>query len=501
MTRRELLKTVPAAAACAALSAETPASDLLLWDRQPATQWTEALPVGNGRLGAMVFGGPSSERLQLNEDTLWSGYARDGNNPEARRRLVEVRRLVLQDHNYAEAENECKKMQGLYTESYLPLGDLMLRFEGHDDAANYRRELNLDTAIVTVSYTHAGATFTRQFFASVPDQAIVVRLSCDKPGSITFAATLDSLLHHKTTALGRDVLLLRGKAPSHVVPSYLKAANAVEYDDAPGKGMRFEARLTAFAQAGRVTAKDDVLRVEGADSVTLLLTAATGYRGFGLPADGDASTAAAPKVAFRELRARHVADHQLLFRRVSIDVGTSDAAKLPTDERVKQAGRIEDRALAALHFQYGRYLLIASSRPGTQPANLQGIWNDMVRPPWSANFTININTQMNYWPAEVANLAECHLPLFDLLDGLSVNGRKTAQVNYGLPGWVAHHNTDLWRPTCPVGKGSGDPEWANWAMAGGWLSRHLWEHYAFGGDREFLRKRAYPVMKGAAEIL
>jgi alpha-L-fucosidase 2 len=283
----------------------------------------------------------------------------------------------------------------------------------------------------------------------------------------------------------------------------------VVYDDAEGQGMRFEARLRAVAQSGTVRASKDGLQVENTSAVTLLVSAATGFRGFDKMPDTAAAElsatcrktldAAAPK-PYETLRAAHVADHQKLFRRVSLDLGRTEAADLPTDERITKYGSDEDPALTALYFQYGRYLLIASSRPGSQPANLQGIWNDMVRPPWSSNWTININTQMNYWHAETCNLSECHMPLFDMVEDLAVNGQKTAQVNYGARGWVAHHNADLWRQSAPVGTGSGDPVWANWAMSSPWLSQHFWEHYQFTGDREFLRKRAYPVMRGASEF-
>ena len=301
---------------------------------------------------------------------------------------------------------------------------------------------------------------------------------------------------------------MRGKCPSHVDPSYLRSENPVRYDEPPGEGMEFAVILRAVVQGGQVEARDGKLVISRADEALLVLTAATSYNGFdrspGLDgADArrkaEAQMASAVEKSYTALREAHVRDHQRLFRRVSLDLGSSPAGSLPTDERLKRYPQGADPELEALLFQYGRYLLIASSRPGTQPANLQGIWNEQVRPPWSSNWTININTQMNYWPAETANLAECHEPLLEMIRDLSVNGEKTAQVNYDCGGWVAHHNADLWRQSAPVGDLDGNPVWANWPMGGAWLSQHLWEHYAFNGDLEYLRW-AYPIMKGAAEF-
>ena len=505
------MAAIPAAAGVTCAGGAQPAGELALWYRQPASIWTDALPVGNGRLGAMVFGGLETERLQLNEDTLWSGAPKDWNNPEARKHLPEVRRLVLEKESYSEADAVCKKMQGPYNQSYQPLGNLYLKFDGTADASGYRRELDLDTAIASVSYSAGGAEFTREVFASAVDQVLVVRLTANQPGRLSFTASLDSLLRHSVSAVGSDGLRLQGKAPAHVDPNYLKSNNPVIYDDAEGKGMRFEGWLKVIPEGGKVHAAGNGLRVEGANSATLLLAAGTGYRGFGQLPDTPAEVIAAAcrkrvdsaaKKAYARLRADHTADHQKLFRRVSLDLGTSGAAALSTDQRLNAFKKNpDDQALMALYFQYGRYLLIASSRPGTQPANLQGIWNEAVRPPWSSNWTANINVQMNYWLAETCNLSECHEPMFDLVEGLSRTGRKTAEVNYGARGWVSHHNVDIWRQSAPVGNfGLGSPTWANWPMSGPWFCQHLWEHYLFTQDKEFLRKRAYPVMKGAAEF-
>ena len=492
------------------LSPASAAPENLLRYDQPAQKWVEALPVGNGRLGAMVFGGIASERLQLNEATLWSGGPKDWNNPAARAVLPQVRAAIFAGR-YKEAEELCKKMQGPYNQSYQPLGDMKLDFGGEATATTsaYERSLDLDRAVATTRYRLGDATLTREVFASFPDQLIVVRLTADQPGSVSFSATLDSLLKHDTPAATGTTLVLRGKAPSHVDPVYLRTApNPVRYEE---EGMTFELHVEARAEGGTVKAEGALLRVENANTVTLLLSAGTSFNGFDKsPAREGRDPAAIARqhlAAARErssavLLARHLADHQLLYRRVALDLGAAPAARdLTTVARLVRFVKGEpDPGLATLLFNYGRYLLIASSRPGGQPANLQGIWNDLIRPPWSSNYTININTEMNYWPAEVANLADCHEPLFAFIAELAVNGRKTAEINYGARGWVSHHNADLWRQSAPVGDGSGSPVWANYAVSGPWLCQHLWEHYAFGGDKKFLRQRAWPLMKGSAEF-
>jgi alpha-L-fucosidase 2 len=490
------------------------ASDLALRYSHPAEHWTEALPVGNGRLGAMVFGGVAEEHLQLNEATLWSGAPRDWNNPGAKEILPQVRAAIFAG-DFVKAGELCKKMQGPYNESYQPLGDLKLTFSGTDQttATGYERSLDLNRAVATVQYREGDATFTREVFSSFPDQVIVVRLTCDKPGRINFSATADSPLHHTVAADGSNTLVLSGKAPSHVDPSYLRSQNPIRYDEGEKpEGMTFDLHVRALADSGTVECDGKTLTVRKANTVTLLLSAGTSFNGPdkspGREGRDPVAEALRPLKAagiksYADLLARHVADYQKLFKRVELDLGqTPGASELTTDERLAHFAKGEpDRGLATLLYQYGRYLLIASSRPGGLPANLQGIWNDSMRPPWSSNWTLNINAQMNYWPAEVTNLAECHEPFFDFIEKLSVNGRKTAEINYGAHGWVAHHNSDIWAQTGPVGNfGGGDPVWANWAMGGAWLSQDLWEHYAFSGDKKFLRERAWPVMKGAAEF-
>ena len=452
----------------------------------------------------MVFGGITNELLQLNEATLWSGAPRDWNNPGAKEVLPQVRAAIFAG-DYVKAGELCKKMQGPYNESYQPLGNLRLIFPGGENISSnsYERSLDLDRAVTTVRYKIGDAVFTREIFSSFPDQAIVVRLSCDKPGKIKFNATADSLLHHMTEAGSANTLILKGKAPSHVDPNYLGSANPIIYDTGTNaEGMTAALYVRALADGGKVSCDGKILTVTSANSVTLLLSAGTSFNGADKSPDREGRDPVAEalcplktaqKKSYEKLLARHVADYKKLFQRVEIKLGeTAGASDLTTGERLARFAKGEpDPGLSALLYQYGRYLLIESSRPGGLPANLQGIWNDSMRPPWSANWTLNINAEMNYWPAEVANLAECHEPFLDFIQMLSVHGRKTAEVNYGAHGWVAHHNADIWGQTGPVGNyGGGDPVWANWAMGSAWLSQDFWEHYAFDGDKKFLRERA-----------
>jgi alpha-L-fucosidase 2 len=517
ISRRAFVQRVLAAASVPALkpaafrrganqAAVSTALSSRLWYRRPAERWVEALPVGNGRLGAMIFGGVAEERLQLNDDTLWSGGPKDWNNPKARAVLPEIRKAIFAA-DYVTADRLARQMMGPFTQSYQPLGDLTLVFEHGDVGRDYRRELDLTTGTASLSYKAGDATFTREVFSSHPSQVLVLHLTADRPGRLTFVARLTSLLRTATEQTDQD-LRLRGRAPAHVDPSYHDQAVPVVYDDAGG--MRFEARLRAVVRDGSTRIDRDGLHVEGATGAVLVLAAATSFNGFDKSpvregrdeaALVERQVAAAAAQSWDELRSAHVSDHRSLMGRVTLDLGaTSAKTDLPTDERIATLGAA-DPQLVTMLFDYGRYLLVASSRPGAQPANLQGIWNDQVRPPWSSNWTININTEMNYWPAETANLAELHEPLISLVEGLSVTGAKTAATNYGARGWTAHHNADLWRQSAPVGNyGDGDPVWALWPMAGPWLAQHLWEHYAFGGDGTYLRTRAYPVMAGAAEF-
>jgi alpha-L-fucosidase 2 len=538
------------------------ANDVLIWFDQVAPEWADALPVGNGRIGAMVFGGIQQERIALNEDTLWSGSPRNWNNSDAKNHLPIVRKLVLESKDYQAADAECRYMQGPYNQAYQPVGDLLIDFEHSAIASAYRRELNIDTAVAKISYQVDGATYTREVFASAPSQVIAVRLTCSEPGGLSFKVRLASQLQSKVEAISASEIQLTGKAPEESAPNYLftpssgqhgwvppassteagtesaahprtprtqphrnaeeeaaqvastqLAEHPIQYSDIDGKGMHFAAVLRASSTTGKIAQNaDGSLSIQAATDVVLLIGMATGYKGYAVAPDRPLTevTASAAKPArdaqtipYEDLRSANVVDHQKLFRRVRLDLGPErNSQHLPTDQRVAAMAINPDPSLLALYFNLGRYLLITSSRPGTQPANLQGIWNAELRPPWSSNWTSNINVQMNYWHAETTNLSECHLALFDMVTDLSKNGTTTAQVNYGAKGWVSHHNIDLWRQSAPVGMGTqfADPAWANFSMSGPWLCQHLWEHYRFTHDKRYLQETAYPVMKGAAEF-
>jgi alpha-L-fucosidase 2 len=533
-TRRTFIATSTALAISQRIAAEgqpdhdAPPEDLTLWYDKPAAQWVDALPIGNGRLGAMVFGGgedasPAKETLQLNEDTLWSGKPRDGNNRDAKKYLGDIRRAVLEEQDYHKADQLCQKMQGLFAEAYQPLGNLRLNFTHRGTPTNYRRELKLDTACARTLYTVDNAQFERQAFASAPDQALVVQVKASVAGQLHCTISLDGPLQKAVSSPAPGRLLLTGKAAAHVAGAgHPGGEKPVTFSGQPGEGMYFASILEVQAQDGKVDSKPDHIEITGATAFTILLTAATGYRGFQFAPDtpleevitkAKAQLDSAAGKKFEELQARQMSDHQRLFSRVSLRLGPpgqlggsgrpgplNGVSKKPTNERLKAVGTALDPSLFALYFQYGRYLLISSSRPGSQPANLQGIWNHEVTPPWSCNWTANINVQMNYWPAETCNLSECATPLFDWINDVSTRGKQVAEETYALPGWVSHHNIDIWRSANPVGEGVGSPTWANWPMSGPWLCQHLFEHYLFTRDDEFLRTRAYPIMKGSAEF-
>jgi len=490
----------------AALPRASAAEELLLRYENPAGEWVEALPVGNGRLGAMVFGHPAREHLQLNESSLWSGAPKNGDNPKARELLPQVRAaLFAGDH--ALATRLSRGMQGPFTQAYQPLGDLFLDFAGAEKFTRYSRTLDLDRAVATTRYEVDGATYTREVFATHPDQLIVVRLTCDQARRLSFTVSAASPLRHAVSTRGERDLVLEARAPAHSEPSYRRSENPIVYDEsAEPEGMRAELRVRVITQGGEVSASDSTLSVRGADSATILLSAGTSFAGFdrspGRPGRDPAQVSVPPLEAaasrsFAELLDRHLADHRALFRRMGLDLGASaEMAAMPTGDRLVRFARGEaDPGLAVLLFNYGRYLLIASSRAGGLPANLQGIWNDSLRPPWSSNYTLNINTEMNYWPAESGNLAECVEPLIAMVEELVVTGGRTAREMYGARGWVAHHNTDLWRATAPID----GPDWGMWPTGGAWLALHLWDRFEYSGDRALLR-RIYPVLKGASEF-
>jgi alpha-L-fucosidase 2 len=465
--------------------------DFVLWYSRPAEKWDEALPIGNGRMGAMIFGGVAVERIQFNEDTLWTGQPQTYQHPGAAEVLPQLRQLLFEGK-----QKEAEKLAGerfmsvpLGQNSYQPFGDLRLTFEGHQNVSDYRRSLDLNTALAAVAYTVNGVRFSREIFASYPDRIIAVRLSADKPGSLSFKADFASPhKEHQQTAFGSDTLMLSG----HVTN---RDGNNTE------SLLKFQAQLCIKSEGGQTVASDGGLEVRNADSATLLLTAATSYVNYndisGDPAAICGSVmAAAVKPSYQDLKARHIEDYQTLFRRVFIDLGTTPAAGLETDKRIENFKTADDPHLAALYFQYGRYLLIASSRPGSQPANLQGVWNEHLSPPWGSKYTDNINTEMNYWPAEMINLSECHQPLFEMISDCSKTGAITAKTYYDCPGWVLHHNTDLWRGTAPIN----GADHGIWPTGGAWLCQHLWMHYEFTQDVDFLRTQAYPIIKSAAEF-
>jgi alpha-L-fucosidase 2 len=445
-------------------------------------------------MGAMDFGGVQKARYQFNEDTLWTGGPHNYAHQGAVKHLKTIRDLLFAGKQQAAEELAEREFmsQPLGQMAYQPFGDLEIEFPGHDSHSNYRRRLDLGTATITTSYEIDGVKFTRQAFASYPDRAIVVRLSSDKPGKLSFVATMTTpQADKKLTA--RDANTLQMSAHVRNV-SNERAGN-------PRGQMTLAAQLSCIETDGKITANETELAVEKASSATLVLTAATNYVNYrDISADPVALSTEDLKnlkdKSFEQLREVHVADHKRLFDRVTLELGEGEVVDLPTDERILAAQGASDPQLAALLFHYGRYLLIASSRPGAQPANLQGVWNDQPAPPWDSKYTTNINAEMNYWPAEVCNLGECCEPLFSAMKELAQSGADTAREHYGARGWVLHHNFDLWRGTAPINASNH----GIWPTGGAWLCQHLWWHYLYTGDEAFLREQAYPLMKGAAEF-
>jgi len=486
-------------------------ADLKLWYKQPAKIWTDALPVGNGRLGAMVFGRAQEELIHLNEETLWSGGPANLNpNPDAPKYLAQIREALFRE-DYKTAEELCKKMQGLYTESYMPLGDLIIKHNFTGEPTDYYRDLDISNATALTRFKIGGTTYTREILASAPDQIIVMRLKADKKGQLNFDATTKSLIRFKNAAAGQQELVMKGKAPSHVDPNYVRySPEPVIYNEADNcRGMRYELRIKAKNKDGKITTDVAGLHVSNATEVTLYISAATSFNGFDKCPDKDGKDESALAQSylnkayvkdFDSIRKAHIKDYQGYFNRMSLSLNNNPPVNLPTLERLmRYTDGATDPGLEALYFQYGRYLLISSSRPGGIPANLQGIWNPLLRAPWSSNFTTNINVQMNYWPAEMVNLSELHTPLVEFIKQTAITGRETAKNFYNAKGWAVHHNSDIWSTSNPVGDlGKGNPSWANWALGSPWLSQHLWEHYAFTGDQGFLKNTAYPLMKEAA---
>lgn len=476
---------------------QTDWSDYALWYRQPAKEWREALPVGNGRLGAMVFGKVGEERIQLNEETIWTGGPYDPSRAGAAEALPEVQRLVFHEE-YLKAHNLFgRKMMGKPIEQmkYQSLGDLLLMFP-HEQPSDYRRELSLDEGIVRVSYRIGDVTFRREIFSSPVDQAIVIRLTASKPKSIRVTANLHGVRNTQHSNYGDDFFRMDGAPPDELVVT----GRTATFLAIPGR-VWFEARLKAMVEGGRLTVDGIDLTITDADAVTFVLVAATNFVNYhdlsGDPAGRVQDYLARLKGRdYETMKRDQVAAHRKLFRRVDLQLPGTESSRLPTDERIKKLQESDDPQLAALAFQFGRYLMICSSRPGTQPANLQGIWNEDANPWWDSKYTTNINLEMNYWPVEVAGLSECAEPLITMMTEISSGpGRRIAQVHYGARGWVLHQNTDLWRASAPMD----GPTWGTFATAGAWLCTNLWEHYLFTLDRDYLKK-LYPILKGSAEF-
>ncbi len=460
-------------------------SILKLWYVHPAKQWVEALPLGNGRLGAMVFGDPFKEIIQLNENTVWAGQPNRNDNPDAKEALPEVRKLIFEG-KYKEAQDLVNNKFISKTSHGMPyqtVGNLRLLFPGHENYSSYYRELDIEKAIVTTRYILNGVNYNTKVFVSFPDQVIIARISADKHNSVSFSATMDRPSKVTVSTAGNDELVLTGITSDHE-----KVQGIVQ----------FEVKVKIITLGGAVSADDTSLHVTNADVATIYISIASNFKNYNdISANAyeraDTYLQNALKKNYDQALKNHIADYQNYFKRVSIDLGLTDSVKNPTDIRLEQFVRGNDPQLVALYFQFGRYLLISSSRPGGQPATLQGIWNDQLTPPWDSKYTVNINTEMNYWPSEITNLAEMNEPLIQMVRELSQTGKQTAKDMYGAQGWVLHHNTDVWRINGPVDGAF----WGMWPMGGAWLCQHLFDKYEFNGDKEFL-KSVYPDIKEAS---
>lgn len=474
--------------------------NLKLWYDHPGDFWNEALPVGNGRLGAMVFGKTTNELIQLNEETLWSGQPHDYSNKEAYKYLYELRQLINDGKN-REAHrlgNEKFMSNPIGQFCYQPLGNIHLNFPGHVEVDNYYKELDINSAIVRVSYSKDGIEFNREIFSSYPDSVLVVHLTTSQPGSLNFEVSLSS--PHKKSEVKSDnsLLQLSGTATNYQVSEGQKSRfpDNISY---PTSQVEFFSNLKVLHSDGQLTNKNNILAFSNASAVTLVLTGATNFINYkdisGDPENKCKSILDKVKSkSYAELKQAHIEDYQSLFHRLELDLGSTLQSERPTDQRIATFTKDMDPNMVSLLYQYGRYLMISSSRKGTQPANLQGIWNAKMSPPWDSKYTININTEMNYWLAEMTNLSECADPLIDLVKDISVSGRNTAKFHYNMEGWVTHHNTDLWRGTAPIN----NADHGIWVTGGAWLTQHLWWRYEFTKDESYLKSTAYPIMKEAS---
>jgi alpha-L-fucosidase 2 len=477
-------------------SSQAADSSLRLTYDKPAAEWSEALPVGNGRIGAMDFGGTQEEHLQVNEGTLWGGGPHDYVNPEAYSHLKEIQQLIFSG-KIDEAQKLASSLMGKppLLMPYQPFCDIRLHSSEPEQTKDYRRELNLDEAIAETDYTIGATRYRREVFISYPDQVLVIRITSSQRGQISFGLSLESPQPGaRVESAANDTLQLNGQIQPRHNPPYSWTGSWEE------PGMRFAAVLKVSTEGGSVRTAGDHLDVSGADAVTILFSNATSFRSY-RDIGGDALAAAqgyvqrASSHSYDQLLQRHENDFQRIFSRVRLSLGQNNPTE-STDKRIKDFAQNQDPGLLALYFEYGRYLLISSSRVGGQPANLQGIWNDHMAPPWGSKWTTNINLQMNYWQADTGDLWETETPLWDLIKDLRLSGAQTARVEYHSNGWVLHHNTDLWRATAPV-----DSYWGIWPMGEAWLANQMWDHYEFSGDRDFLRHQAYPAMKEAAQFL
>jgi alpha-L-fucosidase 2 len=491
-------------------------TDLKLWYDAPARIWEEALPLGNGSLGAMVFGNPLNEVYQMNEETLWSGPMEERNNPLGPAALPKIREAIDKG-DYKLAESLWKNnSQGPYTARYLPLANLLLNMHSEgNDVEDFYRDLNISDATATVSYRINDVEYRRSSFISFPDRVMVIQLEADKKEAVSFDLGINSDLRYETLIDGNK-LILRGKAPYYVAHRKYDPNQILYAEEKDGPGLNFEVHMLVIPKGGNIETNDSVLSLSNANSATIIVAAATSYHQDSFEQSSTDLTSAGTKaeeyltkaqaLGYKKLISRHREDYKNLFDRVILNLGEGKE-ELPVNKRLAAFQNDDsDKSLIALYYQYGRYLTIASSRAGSLPSNLQGIWNRHVQPPWGSNYTTNINTEMNYWPVETTGLQECFEPLLSFVERLSQEGAKTAKINYGIDrGWLAHHNSDAWAQTSPTGgydqDPSGTPRWSCWPMAGVWFCQHLWEHYAFGGDKQYLGEKAYPLMKGAAEFM
>lgn len=484
-------------------------SPLKLWYESPANYFEESLVLGNGMQGATVFGGIKEDKIYLNDLTLWSGEPVDPNmNPKAYKNLPDVRE-ALKEKNYKKAGNLIKKLQGKFSESYAPLGTLKITLNDDPYITDYYRELDIDRAIAKVKTTSNSNIIEREYLVSNPDKIFAIHLTSKKIGALSFTVNFESLLKYTKMAKA-NTLLANGIAPVKADPNYVqKSRNAIVFDDK--RGTRFSTQINIQSTSGKIAQTDTSISLSDATEATIYISMATSFNGF----DKDPATKGLNNVSiaetqlqqanhlgWNEIKKRHIKDYQTYFKRVELKLLNESASDVPTDQRLKRYATGEvDPYLETLYFQYGRYLLISSSRTAAVPANLQGLWNPYLQPPWSSNYTININAEENYWLAENTNLSEMHTPFLQFIGNLSNTGKVTAKTFYNMPGWVAHHNSDIWAMSNPVGNfGNGDPVWANWPMGGTWAVTHLWEHYLYTQDQKFLTQKAYPLMKGAAEF-